>query len=196
MNEIASAIISSVYKDLSSRRGKIVIVCLGAASLIVILSELFVNPDRTSSLQKSTLSTLSEMDENGNKWTLDLIRGQPLSRIHNSDKEPGPPLIVRTNVRKISNSQLSIGITVEGQAGEKYIGGAKKNGMLEPEPQFIIVDEKARILGGGIFEYGRGSMCRYSWRVPRGFSGKFQVKVAINLGPFEAEHEEIWHSIG
>ena len=193
MNEIASAIISSVYKDLSSRRGKIVIICLGAASLIVILSELFVNPDRPSSLQKSTLSALSETDENGNEWTLDLIRGQPLSRIHKSDKEPGPPLTVRTNVRKISNSQLSVGITVEGQAGEKYIGGAKKNGKQEPEPQFIIVDEKGRILGGGKFEYGQGSMCRCSWRVPRRFRGKFQVKVAINLGPFEARHEEIWH---
>ena len=193
MNEIASAIISSVYKDLSSRRGKIVIICLGAASLIVILSELFVNPDRPSSLQKSTLSALSETDENGNTWTLDLIRGQPLSRIHKSDKEPGPPLTVRTNVRKISNSQLSVGITVEGQAGEKYIGGAKKNGKQEPEPQFIIVDEKGRILGGGKFEYGQGSMCRCSWRVPRRFRGKFQVKVAINLGPFEARHEEIWH---
>ncbi|MHC4204286.1 MAG: hypothetical protein ACYSTT_06520 [Planctomycetota bacterium] len=37
-------------------------------------------------------------------------------------------------------------------------------------------------------------MCRYSWRVPIGFEGKFQVKVAINLGPFEAKQEEIWHS--
>ena len=83
-----------------------------------------------------------------------LIKGQPLSRIHKSNKKPGPPLLVRTNVRKISNSQLSIGITVEGQAGEKYISGAKKNGKQEPEPRFIIVNEKARILGGGKFEYG------------------------------------------
>ena len=62
--------------------------------------------------------------------------------------------MVRTNVRKISNSQYSIGITVEGQAGEKYIGGAVKNGKREPEPEFIIVNEKARILGMGKFEYG------------------------------------------
>jgi len=195
MEQETPDIISCVFKALSSPKGKTIIICLGAASLIVILSELYVKPGRPSSLQKSTLSALSETDENGNTWTLDLIRGQPLSRIHKSDKEPGPPLIVRTNVRKISNSQLSIGITVEGQAGEKYIGGAKKNGKLEPEPRFIIVDEKARIISRGKFEYGRGSMCRYSWRVPRRFWGKFQVKVAINLGPFDAEHEEIWHLV-
>ena len=108
-------IISCVFKALSSKRGKILIICLGAASLIVILSELFVKPGRPSSLQKSTLSALSETDENGNTWTLYLIKGQPLSRIHKSDKEPGPPLIVRTNVRIISNSQLSMQLRVLSQ---------------------------------------------------------------------------------
>ncbi len=154
MKEITSAIISSIFKDLSSRRGKVVLVCIIAAALIVIMSELFVNQDQPSSLQKSALSALSVTDEIGDKWTLDLVRGQPLSRISNSGRKPGPPLLVRTNTRKVSNSQFSIGITVEGQAGEKYIGGATKNGKREPEPQFIIVDENARILNKGKFEYG------------------------------------------
>lgn len=85
---------------------------------------------------------------------LRLVRGQPLSRISKSGRKPGPPLLVRTNARKISNSQFSIGITAEGQAGEKYIGGAKKNGKREPEPQFVIVNEKEKILAKGKFEYG------------------------------------------
>jgi hypothetical protein len=118
------------------------------------MSEIFVNQDQPSSLQKSTLSALSVTDEIGDKWTLELVRGQPLSRITNSGKEPGSPLLVRTNTRKISNSEFSIGITVEGQAGEKYIGGAKKNGKLEPEPEFVIVNEKEKILARGKFEYG------------------------------------------
>ncbi|MHC4204289.1 MAG: hypothetical protein ACYSTT_06535 [Planctomycetota bacterium] len=154
MREITSAIISSIFKDLSSRRGKVVLVCIIAAVLIVIMSEIFVNQDQPSSLQKSTLSALSVTDEIGDKWTLELVRGQPLSRITNSGKEPGSPLLVRTNTRKISNSEFSIGITVEGQAGEKYIGGAKKNGKLEPEPEFVIVNEKEKILARGKFEYG------------------------------------------
>jgi hypothetical protein len=155
MKQITSAIISSIFKDMFSRRGKIFLMGIAAAALVVIVG-LFSLIGRSSSfiLQQAALSPLSVTDEIGNKWTLELVRGQPLSRISNSNKKPGPPLIVRTNTRKISDSQFSIGITVEGQAGEKYIGGALKNGKRQPEPQFMIVDEKARILGRGKFEYG------------------------------------------
>lgn len=155
MKQITLAIISSIFKDLSTRKGKILLIGIATAVLVVIVG-LFWRPGRSSSsiLQKAALSALSVTDEIGDKWTLDLIRGQPLSRINESNKKPGPPLLVRTNARKISDRQFSIGITVEGQAGEKYIGGVKKNGKWEPEPQFKIVDEKARVLARGKFEYG------------------------------------------
>jgi len=155
MKEITSAIISSIFKDLSSRRGKIVLIGLAMAALIVMVGIFWLRGMPSSSvIRQAALSSLSLTEENGDKWTLELVRGQPISRINKDNKKPGPPLLVRTNVRKISNSQFSVGITVEGQAGEKYIGGAVKNGKREPEPQFVIVDEKARILGGGKFEYG------------------------------------------
>jgi hypothetical protein len=155
MKQITSAILSSIFKDMFSRRGKIVLIGIAAAALVVIVG-LFSLIGRSSSsiLKPADLSPLSVTDEIGNKWTLELVRGQPLSRISNSNNKPGPPLIVRTNTRKISNGRFSIGITVEGQAGEKYIGGAIKNEKREPEPQFMIVDEKARILARGKFEYG------------------------------------------
>ncbi len=155
MKEITSAIISSIFKDLSTRRGKVVLIGLAGAALIVVVDLFWLRGQSSSSVvEQATLSPLSLTDETGEKWSLDLVRGQPLSRISESIKKPGPPLLVRTNVRKISNSQFSIGFTVEGQAGEKYIGGALKNGKREPEPQFIIVNEKARILAKGKFEYG------------------------------------------
>jgi hypothetical protein len=155
MKEITSAIISSILKDLSSRRGKVVVVGLAIAALIVIVDLFWLRGKPSSSvIKQAALSPLSLTEENGDKWTLELVRGQPLSRISKNNKKSGPPLLVRTNVRKISNSELSIGITVEGQAGEKYIGGAMKNGKREPEPQFIIVNEKGRILAKGKFEYG------------------------------------------
>jgi hypothetical protein len=140
---------------MSSRRGLIILFTIAVAALVVItglfwLSGRFLSPIP----QKAHLSALSAVDEIGYKWTLDLIRGQPLSRISKSNKKAGPPLLVRTNVRKISNDQYSIGITVEGQAGEKYIGGAVKNGKREPEPEFIILNEESRILNKGKFEYG------------------------------------------
>jgi len=155
MKEITSAIISSILKDLSSRRGKIVLIGLAMVALIVAVGIFWLRGKPSSSvIQQAALSPLSLTEENGDKWTLELVRGQPISRINKDNKQPGPPLMVRTNARKISNSQFSIGITVEGQAGEKYIGGAIKNGKREPEPQFVIVDEKSRILAQGKFEYG------------------------------------------
>jgi hypothetical protein len=155
MKEITSAIISSILKDLSSRRGKVVVLGLTIATLIIIMDVFWLRGKTSTSLvEQAALSPLSLTNEIGDKWTLELVRGQPLSRISKSDRKPGPPLLVKTNVRKINNSQFSIGITVEGQAGEKYIGGALKNGKREPEPQFVIVDEKARILAKGKFEYG------------------------------------------
>jgi len=155
MKEITSAIISSIFKDLSSRRGKVVLIGLALAALIVIVDLFWLRGQSASSvIEKAALSPLSLTDDIGYKWTLDLVRGQPLSRISRNGNKSGPPLLVKTNVRKINNSQLSIGITVEGQAGEKYIAGAVKNGKREPEPQFIIVNEKGRILAKGKFEYG------------------------------------------
>ncbi|MHC4323425.1 MAG: hypothetical protein ACYSUX_04035 [Planctomycetota bacterium] len=156
MRQITSAIISSCFRDLTSRRGIIVLIGIAAAAIVLIVGLLMLLPGRSSpsDVPKATLSALSATDEIGSKWTLELVKGQPLSLISKSNKKPGPPLLVKTNVRKISNSRYSIGITVEGQAGEKYIGGAVKNGKREPEPQFVIVDEKTRILAKGKFEYG------------------------------------------
>lgn len=155
MKEITSAIISSILKDLSTRRGKVVLISLAMAALIVIVDLFWLRDEPSSSvIEQAALSPLSLIEENGDKWTLELVRGQAISRISESDKKPGPPLLVSTNVRKINNAQFSIGITVEGQAGEKYIGGALRNGKREPEPQFIIVNETGRILAQGKFEYG------------------------------------------
>jgi len=31
--------------------------------------------------------------------------------------------------------------------------------------------------------------------VPDGFKGKYQVKIEVDLGPFEVKQEETWHLI-
>jgi len=150
---------SSFIKDMSSRRAKVFLFCIASGIIIIIGGMLLLFRGQSSSSLSSselreTFSALSVTDENGNKWNLDLVKGQRFSGMSGNDKKPGPPLLVSTNTMKISNRQFSIGITVEGQAGEKYIAGAIKNGKREPEPQFRIVDEKARILARGKFEYG------------------------------------------
>ncbi|MHC4707274.1 MAG: hypothetical protein ACYS8I_09335 [Planctomycetota bacterium] len=106
-----------------------------------------------SSRDKLGLSSLSTTDENGDKWVLDLAKGQSLSTIKGSDRKPGPPLLIKTDVR-ISGRNASVGLVIEGQAGEKYAGGAKKNRRWQPPPQFTIVDESGKTLVSGAFKYG------------------------------------------
>lgn len=155
MRQIVSAIMSSFIKDMSSRKAKVFLFFIAAGIIILIggMLLLFRGQSTTPPTLRETLSVLSVTDENGNKWSLDLVKGQQFSST-NKDKKPGPPLLVSTNTIKIDGNRISIGIEVKGQKGEKYIGGAVKNGKLEPEPQFIIVDEKARIIDKGKFEYG------------------------------------------
>jgi len=31
--------------------------------------------------------------------------------------------------------------------------------------------------------------------VPKSFQGQYQVKIDLDLGPFECEHDETWYSI-
>lgn len=159
MRQIMSAIMSSFIKDLSSRRGKIFLLCIASGIIIIIGGMLLLFRGQSSSSLSSselreTFSALSVTDESGNKWNLDLVKGQQFSGTSINDKKPGPPLLVSTNMMKINDRRVSIGIEVKGQVGEKYIGGALKNGKMEPEPQFKIVNEKGRVLASGKFEYG------------------------------------------
>ena len=159
MRQIMSAIMSSFIKDMSSRRAKVFLFCIASGIIIIIGGMLLLFRGQSSSSPSSselreTFSALSVTDESGNKWNLDMVKGQRFAGMSKNDKKPGPPLLVSTNTMKINDRQVSIGIEVMGQAGEKYIGGAVKNGKREPEPQFKIVDEKARILASGKFEYG------------------------------------------
>ncbi len=106
-----------------------------------------------SSRQQPGLSPLSMTDENGDKWILDLARRQSLSSLKDSNAKSGPPLLVKTDVQ-IRGRNVSISLIVEGQAGEKYIGGVRKNRQRQPAPGFNIVDEAGKVLTSGRFRYG------------------------------------------
>ena len=159
MKQLTSAIISSFIKDMSSRKAKVFLIGIATAIVVMIwgLSVLFRGQSSSSSSSselRETFSALSVTDEYGNKWNLDLAKGQRFSGMSKSDKKAGPPLLVSTNTLRINDRRLSIGIEVKGQAGERYVGGALKNGKREPEPQFKVVDERGRVLRTGKFEYG------------------------------------------
>lgn len=138
----------------TQRKKVVLIVSVGAVCVIAmgVLLRGFLSSS-TRSRQQLGLSALSMTDENGDEWVLDLAKGQSLSRIKDSEAKPGPPLLIKTDVQ-ISGRNVSIGLVVEGRAGEKYAGGAKKNGRWQPPPDFKIVDAAGKTLATGAFKYG------------------------------------------
>ena len=157
MKEIISAIISKLSDDYreSSLKTKIVLIASVAAALIVVVGVSFrsCRSSSTSYQRQLGLSSLSITDENGDKWVLDLAKGQSLSGLKGGGVKPGPPLLVKTDVQTEGRG-VSIGLIVEGQAGEKYAGGVKKNERWQPPPRFKIVDKAGKVLTTGAFEYG------------------------------------------
>jgi hypothetical protein len=157
MKEIISAIISKFSDDYreSSPKTKIVLIASVAAALVLVVgvSIRSCRVSSTSYQQQLGLSSLSATDKNGDKWVLDLAKGQALSRLKSNRAKPGPPLVVKTDVQT-EGLEVSIGLIVEGQTGEKYVGGVKKNEQLQPPPRFKIVDKAGKVLTTGAFEYG------------------------------------------
>lgn len=117
----------------------------------VLLYGIFSSP--ASSRRQLGLSPLSITDENGDKWILELAKGQSPSGLKDGSDKSGPPLLIKTDVQ-IRGRDVSIGLIVEGQAGEKYVGGVQKNGQWQPAPAFNIVNETGKVLASGRFKYG------------------------------------------
>lgn len=133
---------------------KKIIVAVAVVSLVVVgvlLRSLFSSAP--ASRQEFGLTALSMAAENGDTWVLDLAKGQSVSGLKNKNAKPGPPLLVKTDVQAVG-LDLSIGLLVEGQAGESYQPGAMKNGSRVPAPTFNVIDESGKVMGRGQFHYG------------------------------------------
>jgi len=104
---------------------------------------------------------LTEPDSEGNRWTFDTIKARAWEgQLGDFEIRPGqttsiqigPPFKVKTFMRAIGRN-ASIGFHLEGQAGELYVPGAKKNGVEVPEPQFKIIDIAGQTVHSGQFEF-------------------------------------------
>lgn len=137
-----------------TQKKRIVVIASIAAVLVLIIGALLLRSSFSEpSREKLGLDSQSATDQTGDKWTLELIKGQPVSSFADSSAKPGPPLVVKTDVR-ISGRDVSIGLILQGQAGELYVPGVQKNGQWQPEPGLKVVDETGRILATGKFKYG------------------------------------------
>ena len=145
-------IITSEFLE-SSRKTKIITgICAGVVA-IFLLGQLFTGPAPSPTRKNLGIRSLTKKDSTGDEWVLSLVRGQPVSKLAESGAKPGEPVSVSLNVQA-AGKVLSIGLIVEGQAGEKYVGGAIKNGEWLPAPRFTVVNEEGKIIGKGQFEYG------------------------------------------
>ena len=98
--------------------------------------------------QKIKFSSLAATDDNGDTWTLGLKGVPPVMPVEGA--RPGVPLSVKADVSG-SGRSISIGLIIEGQAGEVYEPGAAKNGRSMSAPKFKVLDKSGTIVGSGSF---------------------------------------------
>lgn len=102
---------------------------------------------------------LTEPDSQGNHWTFDAGRawaGQlgdfEISPGKTTSFRIGPPFQIKTFMKNTGGNAL-VGFHLQGQAGELYVPGAKKNGVEVPVPQFQIISLAGQTVHSGQFEF-------------------------------------------
>lgn len=101
--------------------------------------------------QQFNLSSLTAKDDNGDSWMLSLKSGPPQGFL--TGAKPGTPISVKADVQG-DGLRKSIGLLIEGAAGEVYQPTVIKNGDILPPPKFTVLDESGATIGSGAFEYG------------------------------------------
>lgn len=132
---------------------------VGLVVLLLIILLLFLKDSGPQSNQRGStpadgLSSVSRTDANGVAWALDQANGWPLLSTEPNGPQAGPPILVKTDVQKVGEREMSIGLLLEGQAGEQYRPVVKKNGSPLSAPRLRIVNEAGEVLVQGDFQYG------------------------------------------
>lgn len=98
--------------------------------------------------------------ENGGTWQLETTGPWGnLAQINAKNRRTtilrvGPPLLMKPTIQR-SGSNVSIGLSIIGQAGEQYgVRQVTKDGKLLAAPDVKIVDESGNVLSAGKFAYG------------------------------------------
>jgi len=102
---------------------------------------------------------LHKRDSSGNEWNFNSSRKKcklddfEIRPGETTSFEIGPPFQIKTTAEQSSNT-MSICFDLEGQAGELYSPGARRNDRRISEPGFKIIDESGKALESGRFKYG------------------------------------------
>ena len=104
------------------------------------------SPPEVASVQPS-FGPLRQTDENGGTWSMDLAGAG------RSAEQAGPPILIKTDVYR-GGREVSIGLVLEGQAGERYRPVVTKNRVRLPAPRLRIVNEAGQVIVDDSFRYG------------------------------------------
>ena len=128
----------------------------GIVVLVLLLALLFFqkqNPRSKSGVAASgpgvsapggvQATSLSRTDANGVSWSLDQV-GAMVST-EPSGPKAGPPILVSANVQRVADREFSIGLALQGQAGEEYRPVVKKNGTPVAAPKLREPAERAPV---------------------------------------------------
>ena len=129
------------------------IALVAVALLAVILSRQLISSERTMQ-EELGLKPLHAIDDDGSVWIIEPAAAQPFAHLREGQADPGLPLMVRTEVQRQNAGEISIGLVIEGRAGERYLPGISKNGVRLPAPAFMLVNEAGRVMHADQFKYG------------------------------------------
>jgi hypothetical protein len=102
---------------------------------------------------------LNEIDSERNAWTFrsyrdtGSLRDFKIQAGQTTALKIGPPFTIKTDVRQVAD-RVSIGLRLDGRAGERYSLPVMKGGKRLPAPAFKIVNESGKELESGQFQYG------------------------------------------
>lgn len=131
----------------------------GLAVLLIILVFLFLNKPGSQPRRETPApaggpsSSVSRTDANGVAWRIDQVGGGMVAAEPNGPKA-GPPILVSADVQRVADREVSIGLVLQGQAGELYRPVVMKNGTPVAPPKLRILNEAGEVVTQGDFQYG------------------------------------------
>jgi len=117
------------------------------------------NPVKTHVGEYLAMSGILASNAGGDKWQVSFYAAQnsssriTVSKGQTTTLKFGPPLNLKIEAKSASR-QVSIGLSITGQSGERYNPRVTKNGSALKAPKLQIIDEAGNVLASGNFEYG------------------------------------------
>jgi len=163
---IIAAALAALY-FYTQRKGYIKIDASGASASLQLrsgwLSKATINSDSEPVVVPARACRPEQLritkKENGSTWQL--FTSGPwgnLAQIRLKNRQTtlvrlGPPFLIKPTIQR-SSSDVSIGLSIIGQAGEQYGIRVTKDGNQLAAPAVKIVDESGKVLAAGKFAYG------------------------------------------